>query len=96
VNSWGSDTATVCRISREADFVLAKMLTGAVLVGAISDHGRPFRLGLPGAEAWEDVPHSCRQRIARLQANQGRQDSRAQPRGTLSGLNAVKKYLRGA
>jgi hypothetical protein len=44
-------------LTREADFVLAKMLTGAVLVGAISDHGRPFRLGLPGAEAWEDVPH---------------------------------------
>jgi hypothetical protein len=44
-------------LSPEAYFVLSKMLTGALLVGAISDYGRPFRLGLPGAEAWEDVPH---------------------------------------
>jgi hypothetical protein len=44
-------------LSSEAYFVLSKMLTGAVLVGAISEHGRPFRLGLPGAEAWEEVPH---------------------------------------
>lgn len=49
-------------LTREAFFVLAKMLAGAVLagavlVGAISDHRRSFRLGLPGAEAWEDVPH---------------------------------------
>jgi hypothetical protein len=44
-------------LSSEAYFVLAKMQTGAVLVGAIRDHGRPFRLGLPGAEAWEDVPN---------------------------------------
>jgi len=44
-------------LTREAFFVLAKMLAGAVLVGVIRDHGRPFRLGQPGAESWEDVPH---------------------------------------
>jgi hypothetical protein len=44
-------------LTSEAYFVLAKMLAGAVLVGVISHYGRPFRLGLPGAEAWEDVPH---------------------------------------
>ena len=44
-------------LSSEAYFVLSKLLTGAVLIGAISDHRRPFRLGLPGAETWEDVPH---------------------------------------
>jgi hypothetical protein len=46
----------VQNLTSEAYFVLAKMLTGAVLVGAISDYERPFRLGLPGAEAWEHVP----------------------------------------
>jgi hypothetical protein len=50
-------------LTSEAYFVLAKMLTGAVLVGAISDYERPFRLGLPGAEAWEDVSHRVVQEL---------------------------------
>jgi len=48
---------TVMNLSREADFVPAKMRTGAVLVGPIGHYGSTFRLGLPGAEAWENVPH---------------------------------------
>jgi hypothetical protein len=47
----------VRNLTSAAHLVLAKMLNGAVLVGTISDYGRPFRLGVPGAEAWEDVPH---------------------------------------
>jgi hypothetical protein len=50
-------------LSPKAYFVLAKMQTGVVLVGAISDHGRPFRLGLPGAETWKELVNSRRIKV---------------------------------